>query len=230
MKKYTLIPVPEYIEDLTNKRFGNFIVAGFLRQNEKSTSWLCNCKCGNIRKLTDRELKTGRIKSCGCKRNYNTHGLANTYHANIWELIKRRCYDPKNKRYPLYGARGIKMCDRWLNGENGKHGLTCFYEDMGERPTPKHSVDRIDNNGGYSPENCRWASQKQQNNNTRYTYTVLYKGKTYTSFRQFLEVVNINVRDIEHFEYRKHMSKQEALDYLGIDARVIQPEISKRHN
>lgn len=91
---------------------------------------------------------------------YCKHHLYNTYHG-----MKRRCLNSKGEQYYQYGGRGIKVCDRWL----GIHGFANFIADMGEKPTPKHSIDRINNNGNYEPSNCRWATAHQQNANTRNT-------------------------------------------------------------
>ena len=88
-----------------------------------------------------------------------------------WEHMKRRCFNPKNKDYKHYGGRGITICKRWLKLEN-------FVKDMGEKPTPKHSLDRINNDGNYCKKNCRWATMMQQHNNRRGNLLLTYKGKT----------------------------------------------------
>lgn len=93
---------------------------------------------------------------------------------SIWQMMKQRCRNPKNKRYPFYGARGISVCDRW------EAAFINFYDDMGNRPSDKHSLDRIDNNGNYSKENCKWSTQKEQCNNTRSTSHFIYKGGVHT--------------------------------------------------
>ena len=91
---------------------------------------------------------------------YNRHGLSGTPEYDAWKSMKRRCFNPNHKQYSYYGGRGIAVCDRWLNLEN-------FLADMGSRPTAKHSLDRIDNNGDYSPKNCKWSTKAEQEHNKR---------------------------------------------------------------
>lgn len=95
-----------------------------------------------------------------------------------WAMMLTRCRNKQFPKYKDYGARGISVCPRWEKGENGLSGFQCFMQDMGNKPTPKHSLDRIDNNGNYEPSNCRWATSKRQANNRRSNHLLTYKGET----------------------------------------------------
>ena len=102
-----------------------------------------------------------------------THGQSKTLLYNAWQNMIKRCDKPSCKSYKYYGGRGIKVCKRW-------YGFVNFHADMGDRPTPKHTLDRINNNGDYKPSNCRWVTQAQQNLNTRRSVFISYKGVTKT--------------------------------------------------
>lgn len=148
----------------------------------------CICKCGKIVWVQVHSLRTNATKSCGCiKKDFpmaRTHGLSNTKEYRAYHLMKNRCYNPKLEHYAGYGGRGIKMCDRWLQSfEN-------FYEDMGDAPTSKHTLDRKENDKDYSKENCQWATWTQQANNKRNNRIHTYNGVRYSQreFAQFLGV------------------------------------------
>ena len=154
--------------DLTGKKFGRLTV---LRENGRTNAnkvkWECQCDCGNISTHVGSRMKNGDIQSCGCmqleaiKTCNITHGMSYTREYNIWQGMKDRCINSENQGYEDYGGRGISVCTRWLDSfEN-------FYEDMGLSPTDDHSIDRIDNEGNYCPDNCRWATIKQQSDNKR---------------------------------------------------------------
>lgn len=108
------------------------------------------------------------------RRGYWKHGKQRTPEWRSWVSMRNHCYYPKNNRYHSHGGRGIKVCDRWL----GESGFVNFLADMGPKPSPRHSIDRIDNNGNYEPGNCRWATPKEQANNTRRNLLLTHNGRT----------------------------------------------------
>lgn len=139
----------------------------------------CICSCGKIKERNLKSILKGASTSCGCygleqrtksiKKYFNNETKQKEYRA--WHQMKVRCYNSNRVQYKDYGGRGIKVCDRWLDSFNN------FFEDMGKSPTPKHSLDRIDNNGNYEPTNCRWATKKQQSRNTSTVTLIEYKGE-----------------------------------------------------
>lgn len=166
--------------DLHGLKFNKLLVTRWAGNDSGRNLWECTCECGNKVISIVGELTSGRRKSCGCiKRNpdsyrkcHLTHGLTNTPEFDAWHAIKQRCHNKNNKNYYRYGGRGITVCDRWFNSfEN-------FINDMGKRPGPNYSIDRIDNDKGYSETNCRWATAIEQNNNKSSNRRVNYRGTT----------------------------------------------------
>ncbi len=145
-----------------------------------SACWLCQCTCGNQTVVVSRSLVHGDTKSCGCVRKEvtsarsKTHGKSRSKVYIAWLSMKDRCYNPNDTRYEDWGGRGITVCDRWL------HSFENFLADMGEPPTPKHSLDRKETNGNYEPDNCRWATNHEQANNSRRCQYFTYEGETKT--------------------------------------------------
>lgn len=159
--------------DLTGQVFSRLTVLNQEkeRNNHNAIVYNCKCECGKIKKVISSKLRTGSTKSCGCLKidKISTHGKSNSREFKTWGAMLHRCMDNNFKNY---SDRGITVCERW----KGKNGFLNFLEDMGERPTSKHSIDRIDVNGNYSPENCRWATSKEQGRNKTNNRLFTYKG------------------------------------------------------
>jgi len=141
--------------DIEGQTFGRLTVLGFAGRYplNRNAQWFCECVCGTIIKTIGASLRNGHVHSCGCLRlecvaEANTkHGMSDTSEHRIWVKLRNRCNNPRNDKFADYGGRGITVCARWDDFAN-------FLADMGERPTPKHTVERIDNNKGYAPDNC----------------------------------------------------------------------------
>lgn len=165
--------------DLIGQTFGELTVLSRVETDHttpngtRRTVWRCHCSCGRDVDIQGVFLRSGRQASCGCKRVTHKASLTSEYH--IWQGMKQRCTNPCSTMYHAYGARGIQVCERWLND------FEAFIEDVGERPSDDHSIDRIDVNGNYEPNNVRWATPIEQSQNKREQHSVgIYSNKYQT--------------------------------------------------
>lgn len=170
--------------DMVGRVFGRLSVFKFSHKVKGKAYWECVCVCGNITTVIGKSLVSGNTKSCGCLRagaamrsgklsqHLSLHRESKTAMYYKWLCMKRRCLNPHDAAYHNYGGRGITVCDEWL------HNYKQFRNDMGLPPFAGASLDRIDNNKGYSKENCRWASAQDQRRNTRVNVNLTLNGVT----------------------------------------------------
>ena len=171
---------------------GRFIA---IKDRQRLKSSLCRCDCGEIKEVADSYLRTGNCKSCGCLQKHKASSQCYLMHEKLlkhghsrvtadgkreteftaWYEAKARCTRPHHRAYGNYGGRGIKMCERWIESYDD------FLADMGRKPTPCHSLERLDNSKGYGPENCAWATRESQANNTRTNRYITIEGVTMTA-------------------------------------------------
>lgn len=208
MKKRKLKPAP------IGQKFGKLLVLqdGVLRQNGRRTV-LCVCDCRVRKEINLNRLLCGSVKSCGCLAResrtgrHKTHGLTGTKIFRAWSNMIERCQNPKNRKYKIYGGRGIKICKRWLK-------LKSFVKDMGDPPTPKHSLDRINNDGDYKPSNCHWATYADQQKNRRITLWVELNGSRKT-LKEWCVLYSLNYDTVWCRIYRWGKTPERALGFGG---------------
>lgn len=159
------------------QRFGRLVV---IDQPGVNNDWRCRCDCGAVRVVPAKSLMRGVTQSCGCLRREMTarkntvHGMCGTAEYWTWRGMVGRCHNPREPSFHNYGGRGIQVCEEW------RHDFQAFFADMGPKPSPSHSIDRIDNEKGYRPGNCRWTTNTVQMNNTRHNRRIAFRGETLT--------------------------------------------------
>lgn len=174
--------------DLTGQRFARLVAVSY-----SDWYWNCVCDCGNYVRVQSTSLRRGLTKSCGCwkrdyaKANYTTHGMSGTRIYSVWLGMRKRCEDPSEPSFPNYGGRGIKVCERWSRFE-------MFLKDMGI-PAKGLTLERVNNDDGYSPENCVWATRLQQARNKRGVRKVKI-GDRFVAATEAAEILGVNYRTL----------------------------------
>lgn len=167
--------------NLLHRKYGRLTAIGIAGCKNGKANWLWRCDCGAYKIIRGVSVTSGDSRSCGCLQRELTierqlrHGEAvgdGTPTYRSWFSMKQRCYNPANIGYHNYGGRGIAVCERWL------HSFENFYADMGQRPSLDYSIERMNNNKGYSPDNCKWATRTEQQRNRRYNRLLTLHGTT----------------------------------------------------
>lgn len=200
--------------NLIGKKYGELQIIEQIKNDKNGHSKVkCKCSCGKTINVLLDNLKTGHSKSCGCKKGYmiskkkKTHGKCNTKLYKVWHNIKNRCYNKNNKRYKDYGGRGITICDEWLND------FMSFYNwAMNNGYKEGLSIDRINNDGNYEPNNCRWVTNKVQNNNKRSNRLLTHNKETHT-ITEWSKILNIHYTCLRNRILKKY--PQELIFYKG---------------
>lgn len=176
---------------------------------ERAGYWLCKCECGTVTAVDGGNLRWGVSLSCGCRKRertgdtHRTHGQSTgTPEYTAWRSAKRRCTNPNDRSYADYGGRGITVCPEWAD-------FARFYADMGLRPSPQHSLDRVDNDGPYAPWNCRWATPTEQMRNRRTTRLLTHQGRT-QAVGTWADELGVSPKDIAN-RLRRGWSTERAL-------------------
>jgi hypothetical protein len=208
--------------DLSGERFGRLKIIEKQPESRIRIKWVCQCDCGNKAIVSGSALKSGNTRSCGClkmeggREGKITHGQSDSPTYKSWSDMKSRCSNPKRLDYSDYGGRGINVCDRWVDS------FSLFLADMGFRPSGT-TLDRLDVNGDYCPENCRWATAKQQQRNKRNTKHVIFRGGA-KSLAEWAEVLHLPY-DVIRYRLKAGWTPEEAFtipvrdleDFLTLD-------------
>lgn len=205
--------------DLTGQRFGRLTAISYF-----GGKWDCACECGARVWVKTVNLTDGNSKSCGClKRELGVmkvkHGMSHAPEYSSWESMKDRCTNENCPAYAHYGGRGIGFIDRWKSFE-------CFYEDLGPRPGPGYSLDRIDVNGNYEPGNCRWATTKEQQRNRRDNVVMTYCGVT-AALSELCERFGVNCKNVAR-RIREGASVETAMQAGRVPRGTMKKELKEK--
>ncbi len=240
-RKITVQIVP--VQDFIGRRFGRLVVLSFIGLRQAGTKnrrrfWECLCDCGEIIERHTQCLTSGNTKSCGCLKRHQDksrkrpikHGMNGTSEYHCWQGMLARCHNTNHRVYHYYGARGILVCQRWQDS------FQNFIDDLGRKPSPKHTLERIDNNLGYSPENCCWATMKEQSQNKRNSRLITHGGKT-MCFHAWEQALNFSPGLIR-WRLKHNWSIQEIMTtpaaphqirFLTFQGKTMRPAAWERH-
>lgn len=206
---------------LVDQVFGRLTVVQFAgRDGRSKAKWKCKCDCGGEIVVDGSMLKCGKTTSCGCyareilfNRN-STHGMTGTRTHRIWMGMRQRCENEHSPAWKWYGAKGITVCERW-------HDFKAFLNDMGQCPSDKHSIDRIDGTKGYEPGNCRWATSRQQSRNTTANRLVNFHGS---------QLCLADVADLRECEVQYKTLAYRVRASVPVEVAVKSERLFPRHN
>lgn len=212
--KFAEKPSTRRFRDIEGQKFGRLLIVGYCGQAGNNRKWFALCDCGTLKIVLANSIIRGLTRSCGClslesSQTVNRrHGMSETKVYRCWKAMRSRCSNPNVERYAEYGGRGISVCKRWLVFEN-------FLDDMGQPPSIEYSIDRIDRNGNYCPENCRWATIQEQNNNQRKNVFITLNGTSQT-LAQWCRSLGLKYKTVHNRIHTKGWPADRALELNSI--------------
>lgn len=206
--------------DISGQKFGRLTVVSFAgykiqgKSNHKTSAWKCKCVCGNEIVVTKSLLKSGNTKSCGCLKSENNrktwtkHGLCNTRLYKIFSMMKDRCYNKNSKAYMYYGGKGVSICDEWLND------FQVFYNwAIQNGYNDNLTIERMDVNGNYEPNNCKWITQSEQTRNRTNTHFILFNDEKYT-LTELSNKLGVSRTTIRKYEKQFNGDSERAINFI----------------
>lgn len=203
MNKSTIL-----LNNIIGKKFNLWTILEYYpgsKDRKVRSKVLAKCDCGTVREVVWQDIKKNKSKCCGCVSNAKKHALSGSSEYQAWSDMKIRCTNPKNKHFQDYGGRGITFCSEWKDFKE-------FYKSMGEKPTPLHSLDRINNDAGYSPENCKWSTPQEQVLNRRIKSSPPQRLRCANCGMEYYEH-GCRIKSSKHCSYacRKHIIKTKCI-------------------